>query len=127
MATPAFTLRLKSPDLRDLVREVSARENISQNELIEQAIAHEVLLRGATLVVDLESAAQRISEMTNAEYARVVERNLNAFAEGEGLGEPLQAYGFERDDETTARGAADSDTFGVLAAFESAQAHPRVR
>ncbi len=124
MATPAFTLRLKSPDLRELVREVSARENISQNELIEQAIAHEVLLRGATLVADLESAAQRISAMTEAEYARIVERNLTAFAEGEGLGEPLQAYGFERDEGTPAPRPLDSDTLGVLAAFSSAQAHP---
>ena len=60
------------------MREVAASEQISQNELIEQAIAHEVLLRGATLVDDLERAAQRIGELTDAEYAKIVDRSLTA-------------------------------------------------
>jgi hypothetical protein len=124
MKTPLFSLRLRSPALRELVREVSARERISQNDLIEQAVAHEVLLRGATLVADLESATERLTAMTDAEYARVVERSLADFAEGEGLGEPLQAHAFEPSDETPIHAEWDNDSLGVMAAFESAQIHP---
>jgi len=110
------------------VREVSSRERISQNELIEQAVAHEVLLRGATLVADLESAAERISELTDAEYARVVERSLTDFAEGEGLSEPLQARAIDvsgdEGNETATHLLLDNDRLGVMAAFDAARAFP---
>ena len=65
-----FSLRLRSQGLRELIREVAASEHISQNELIEQAVAHEVLLRGATLGDDLERAAQRIGDLTHADSDR---------------------------------------------------------
>jgi hypothetical protein len=116
----AFPLRLRSQGLRELVREVAASEQISQNELIEQAIAHEVLLRGATLVDDLERAAQRIGELTDAEYAKIVDRSLTDFAEGEGLAEPLRAYAIDIGDAT--KEERDIDSLGVMAAFDSAQA-----
>ena len=116
----AFPLRLRSQGLRELVREVAASEQISQNELIEQAIAHEVLLRGATLVDDLERAARRISELTDAEYAKIVDRSLTDFAEGEGLAEPLRAYAIDIGDAT--KEERDIDSLGVMAAFDSAQA-----
>ena len=116
----AFPLRLRSQGLRELVREVAASEQISQNELIEQAIAHEVLLRGATLVDDLERAAQRIGELTDAEYAKIVDRSLTDFAEGEGLAEPLRAYAIDIGDAT--KEERDIDSLGVLVAFDSAQA-----
>jgi len=115
----AFSLRLHSQGLRELVREVAASEQISQNELIEQAIAHEVLLRGATLVDDLERAAQRIGELTDAEYAKIVDRSLTDFAEGEGLAEPLQAYAIDIGDATKEQ--RDIDSLGVMAAFDSAR------
>jgi hypothetical protein len=117
----AFSLRLHSEGLRELVREVAASEQISQNELIEQAIAHEVLLRGATLVDDLERAARRISELTDAEYAKIVDRSLTDFAEGEGLAEPLQAYAIDIGDPTQEQ--RDIDSLGVMAAFDSAQTY----
>jgi hypothetical protein len=117
----AFSLRLHSQGLRELVREVAASEQISQNELIEQAIAHEVLLRGATLVDDLERAAQRISDLTDAEYAKIVDRSLTDFAEGEGLDEPLQAYAIDIGDATQEE--RDIDRLGVMAAFDSAQTY----
>ena len=115
----AFSLRLHSEGLRELVREVAASEQISQNELIEQAIAHEVLLRGATLVDDLERAAQRIGELTDTEYAKIVDRSLTDFAEGEGLADPLQAYAIDIGDTTQEQ--RDIDSLGVMAAFDSAQ------
>lgn len=116
-----FPLRLHSQGLRELVREVAASEQISQNELIEQAVAHELLLRGATLVDDLERAAQRIGDLTDAEYAKIVDRSLTDFAEGEGLGEPLQAYAIDVEDATQEEQAIDS--LGVMAAFDSIQTY----
>lgn len=116
-----FPLRLHSQGLRELVREVAASEQISQNELIEQAVAHELLLRGATLVGDLERAAQRIGDLTDAEYAKIVDRSLTDFAEGEGLGEPLQAYAIDVEDATQEEQAIDS--LGVMAAFDSIQTY----
>ena len=44
-----FPLRWRSEKLRTLTAEVAARLGISQNELIEQAIEHEVVARGAML------------------------------------------------------------------------------
>lgn len=87
-----FPLRLRNPCLRDLVREVAARKQISQNKLIEQVVAHEVLLRGATLIADLETAAERLAELTDGEYAKIIERSVTEFAEGEGRLEPLRAH-----------------------------------
>ncbi len=120
-----FTLRLRSRGLRELVREVAASEQISQNELIEQAVAHEVLLRGATLVDDLERAAQRIGALTDAEYAKIVDRSLADFAEREGLAEPLQAYAIDIRDavQDAAQQERDIDSLGVMAAFDSVQTH----
>lgn len=115
-----FPLRLRSQGLRELVREVAASEQISQNELIEQALTHELLLRGATLVDDLERAAQRIGDLTDAEYAKIVERSLTDFAEGEGLAEPLQAYAIDVED---AAQEEQVDSLGVMAAFDSVQPH----
>lgn len=112
-----FPLRLRSEGLRELVREVAASEQISQNELIEQAVAHELLLRGATLVDDLERAAQRIGDLTDAQYAKIVDRSLTDFAEGEGRAEPLQAYAIDVEHATGEEPAIDS--LGVMAAFDS--------
>jgi hypothetical protein len=114
-----FSLRLREPGLRELVREVANQEDISQNELIEQAVANEVLLRGATLVADLERAAARIAELTEAEYARVVDRSLTDFAEGEGQPEPLQAYAVDLDQ--LPKDVPEADSLGVIAAFNSAR------
>lgn len=116
-----FPLRLHSQGLRELVREVAASEHISQNELIEQAVAHELLLRGATLVDDLERAAQRIGDLTDAQYAKIVDRSLTDFAEGEGLAEPLRAYAIDVEDATHEEQAVDS--LGVMAAFDSVQTY----
>lgn len=118
----AFPLRLPSQGLRDLVREVAVSERISQNELIVQAVAHEVLLRGATLVDDLERAAERIGNLTDDEYAKIVDRSLTDFAEGEGLAEPLQAHAIDIEDPPHEE--REIDSLGVMAAFDSAQTYP---
>ena len=86
-----FPLRWRSEKLRTLTAEVAARLGISQNELIEQAIEHEVVARGAMLSEDLRSAADRLAELTQDQYERIQVRGLENFVAGEGLLEPLQA------------------------------------
>src|SRR5215211_3062799 len=85
-----FPLRWRNEKLRTLTAEVAARLGISQNELIEQAIEHEVVARGAMLSEDLRSAADRLAELTQEQYERIQARSLERFVAGEGQLEPLQ-------------------------------------
>jgi hypothetical protein len=86
-----FPLRWRNERLRALTAEVAARLGISQNELIEQAIEHEVVARGAMLSEDLRAAADRLAELTQEQYERIQARGLESFLAGEGQLEPLQA------------------------------------
>ena len=86
-----FPLRWRNERLRTLTAEVASRLGISQNELIEQAIEHEVVARGAMLSEDLRAAADRLSELTQEQYERIQARSLESFVAGEGQREPLQA------------------------------------
>jgi hypothetical protein len=85
-----FPLRWRNEKLRILTAEVAARLGISQNELIEQAIEHEVVTRGGMLSEDLRAAADRLAELTQEQYERIQARSLERFVAGEGLLEPLQ-------------------------------------
>ncbi len=86
-----FPLRWRNERLRTLTAEVASRLGISQNELIEQAIEHEVVARGAMLSEDLRAAADRLAELTQEQYERIQARGLETFVAGEGLLEPVQA------------------------------------
>jgi hypothetical protein len=86
-----FPLRWRNEKLRTLTAEVAARLGISQNELIEQAIEHEVVARGGMLSEDLRAAADRLAELTQEQYERIQARGLERFVAGEGLSEPLQS------------------------------------
>ena len=86
-----FPLRWRNERLRTLTAEVASRLGISQNELIEQAIEHEVVARGAMLSEDLRAAADRLAELTQEQYERMQARGLESFVTGEGQLEPLQA------------------------------------
>ena len=86
-----FPLRWRNERLRTLTAEVASRLGISQNELIEQAIEHEVVARGAMLSEDLRAAADRLAELTQEQYERMQARGLESFGAGEGQLEPLQA------------------------------------
>ena len=85
-----FPLRWRNERLRTLTAEVASRLGISQNELIEQAIEHEVVARGAMLSEDLRAAADRLAELTQEQYERIQARSLERFVAGEGQLEPLQ-------------------------------------
>ena len=90
-----FPLRWRNERLRALTAEVASRLGISQNELIEQAIEHEVVARGGMLSEDLRAAADRLAELTQEQYERIQARGLERFVAGEGLAEPLQARSME--------------------------------
>ena len=81
---------------RALTAEVASRLGISQNELIEQAIEHEVIARGAMLSDDLRAAADRLAELTQEQYERIQARGLEDYVAGEGLLEPVQARSTQR-------------------------------
>ena len=80
-----FPLRWRNERLRALTAEVASRLGISQNELIEQAIEHEVVARGGMLSEDLRAAADRLAELTQEQYERIQARGLERFVAGEGL------------------------------------------
>jgi hypothetical protein len=86
-----FPLRWRNERLRALTAEVASRLGISQNELIVQAIEHEVVARGAMLSEDLRAAADRLAELTQEQYELIQARGLENYVSGEGLIEPLQA------------------------------------
>jgi len=86
-----FPLRWRNERLRTLTAEVASRLGISQNELIEQAIEHEVVARGAMLSEDLRAAADRLAELTQEQYERIQARGLESYVAGEGLLDPVQA------------------------------------
>jgi hypothetical protein len=86
-----FPLRWRNERLRTLTAEVASRLGISQNELIEQAIEHEVVARGAMLSEDLRVAADRLAELTEEQYERIQARGVESFIAGEGLSEPVQS------------------------------------
>jgi hypothetical protein len=85
-----FPLRWRNERLRALTAEVASRLGISQNELIEQAIEHEVVARGGMLSEDLRAAADRLAELTQEQYERIEARSVERFVAGEGELEPLQ-------------------------------------
>jgi hypothetical protein len=86
-----FPLRWRNEKLRTLTAEVASRLGMSQNELIEQAIEHEVVARGAMLSDDLRAAADRLAELTQEQYERIQARGLENYVAGEGLFDPVQA------------------------------------
>jgi len=118
---PAFSLRLRNPQTRALLREVAEHEHISQNELIEQAIEHELAIRGARLAEDLAAAARRLSRMSHRAYSRLLTESDEAFVAGEAQPEPIRAYALHgRRAETPGSGEeTGDDPLGVLAAFSS--------
>jgi hypothetical protein len=86
-----FPLRWRNERLRTLTAEVASRLGISQNELIEQAIEHEVVARGGMLSDDLRAAADRLAQLTQEQHERIQARGFEHYITGEGQREPLQA------------------------------------
>ena len=119
---PAFPLRLRDERLRELVREVAVQSGISQNELIEQAVEHEMVARGRLLTEDLHAAACRLAELTDEQYQRILDRSADRFVAGEGQPDPLQARQLPSTVQVTT--SVPADRFGVRTAFAAAEPQP---
>lgn len=116
MATSAFPLRFHNPRTRELVKAVAETERISQNELIVQAVEHEVRLRGQLLAEDLASAATRLADLSVDERAARIVASINDAAVSEGGAEPFAARALHGEP----RGGQGRDRLpatGVMAAF----------
>lgn len=100
-----------------MVRELAERENISQNEFIELALEHEVVVRGVLVTEELAAAARRLGELTDEHYAAMVSRSVDSFVAGEAGRDPLQATALHIDAGRIP--AYRFDSLGVLEAFES--------
>jgi hypothetical protein len=112
-ANGVFPLRLRDDRLRTLVRELAKRLGISQNELIEQAIEREVVVRGGLLSEDLRSAADRIAALSDEQYQRTMERSIEVFVAGEDNPEPLRARRISVPGPKTARPLAPAAVDGA--------------
>ncbi len=91
VSQPSTSVRFRDPAVRQMLREVSDAAGLSQRELIEEAVARDLLFRGARIVSDLEAAAKRIRALRPSAYMRLMERSIVEFAEGEAEREPIRA------------------------------------
>jgi len=94
--TSVFSLRLRKANLRESVRAIAKREGISQNELLEQAVEHEVVVRGALLADDLELAAAQMRALSARAYAELVEESLLSAGTSEARRDPLRVRQISR-------------------------------
>lgn len=125
MATPVFPLRLRKPHLREQIREVAEREGISQNEFLEQAAEHELIVRGEMLAADLDRAVSRLRGLTTSARESLIDASIVAFGVGERLPDPLEARQINRPPAGESvnpirPSVRDSATLGAIAAFEDA-------
>lgn len=88
MTRPAFPLRFKDPETKEMLRLVSDQLGVPMNDLAEDAIRHELVLLGADLerqLTEIVTALKSYDPQTDlAAY-------LDAFAAGEAHRDPLQA------------------------------------
>lgn len=121
---PTFPLRLRSERVRALVQVVAERERVSQNELIEEAVEHELVLRGAMLAEDLELIVERLHSLADGDYEALVERSLLAAVAGEAQAEPITARALHAGAHRVVvdlLSDSDGDPLGALSAFHDAQ------
>lgn len=119
----SFPLRLRNQRTRAFVALVSEQEHISQNELIEQAIEHELVVRGALVADDLANAAERIRVLSDEHYGSLVERSIELAAAGEALLDPLSARALrtaDREERPAITSQVTDDPLGALSAFRTA-------
>jgi len=116
MAQNAFPLRFKSTRLRELVREVARQANMSQNELLELAAEHEVIVRGALMADVLDAAASLLRHATTQVHEQHVQESIVMFVDGEAQPEPLRPGLIAREGEVR-ESTQPSHGIGAVAAF----------
>jgi len=116
MATKAFSLRFRRPGLRSRVAQVAAAAGVSQNEFLEQAAEHEVIIRGGMIQHDLESAAAALKEMAIQTRTELIKTSIIKTSESESAQEPIAARAVNSNQTEE----VDSQQVGVVAAFYNA-------
>lgn len=93
--TQAFTVRFDRTVHRRL-KTVAELERVAMNDIVVDAVEHELERRSADLRARLEEILDRLKsfELTDEEFEADVER----FAAGEALGDPLQATHVDLED-----------------------------
>jgi hypothetical protein len=126
-----FSLRFRKENLREMIKDLAMREGISQNELLEQAAEHEVIVRGALVADDLEYVASQMRRLSAKAYSALVEESLVAAAGAEGVPDPLRdrqisrypdlaGLAIQQFAESMGIGPQDHrDSVGAIAAFEN--------
>ncbi len=88
MTRPAFPLRFKDPETKEMLRLVSDQLGVPMNDLAEDAIRHELVLRGAYLERQL---TELVAALKSYKPETDLDAYLDAFASGEADGDPVQA------------------------------------
>lgn len=116
----AFPLRLRDERLRGLVRELAARDRVSQNEFIKSALEREVIVRGVLATDETADAAQRLRNLTEDQLAALVDRSVEEFVVGEAMRDVVEPTALHTPGTPSGLMAAP-DRLGVFAAFEAAR------
>jgi hypothetical protein len=103
-ARSAFPLRFENERTRELLRVVAEQQHMSMNQLAEEMIERELQV----LALGLESSLSRTIELLRSYRGEGRAEAWAAFADAEGLPEPIAAR----------RTQPDEDAFGVARAFE---------
>jgi hypothetical protein len=114
---PTVSLRFTNPGLRERVRVLAAQRGISQNEFLERAAEHEVVVQGGLLSGELEALAGQLGEMSAATLSDRVEASKANFVAGEALPDPLRPRQIRREPPPAVR---TSSRIGAVAAFGGA-------
>ncbi len=99
-----FPLQFENERTRELLRIIAERRQTSMNQLAEEMIERELQV----MALGLESTLSRTIELLRSYRGEGRAAAWDAFAEAEGLPEPIE----------TRRVQADEDPFGVARAFE---------
>lgn len=98
-----FPLRFANPGTRDLLHLVATRQGLSMNRLVQEMVEREL----EVLALGLEISLTQTVELLRTYRGEGRAEAWSAFAEAEGLPEPLRAQRVE----------ADRDPFGIGRAF----------
>ena len=89
---------------------------MSQNELLELAAEHEVIVRGALMADDLDAAASLLRHATTQVHEQQVQESIVMFVDGEVQPESLRPRQITREGELRER-TQPSHGIGAVAAF----------
>lgn len=102
---PSFPLRFEHERTRELLRLIADRQQTSMNQLAEEMIEREL----DVFALGLEVTMSRTIDLLRGYRVERGQESWDAFAEAEGLPEPITARRID----------PDEDPFGVARAFEA--------